>query len=152
MPEHVIELNMTAGVPALDRKGLERLAARALDAERQPTSELSIVLSDDAEVRRLNRDYRGVDAPTDVLSFAQAEGGEFASPEGALPHVGDVIISLDTAVRQAAEYNVTLQDEVSHLLVHGVLHLLGYDHEAPGDAATMRAREDAILGTAHHHH
>ena len=62
-----------------------------------------------------------------------------------------MIISVDTARRQAAEYALSLQDEVAHLLVHGILHLLGYDHEDPEDAAQMRQREDAILGSAHHH-
>jgi probable rRNA maturation factor len=109
------------------------------------------MLTDDAALHELNRTYRGVDAPTDVLSFAQSEGGEFALPEGEAPHLGDVIISLDTARRQAAEYGLALQDEVSHLLVHGVLHLLGYGHEQPEDAQIMRTHEDAILGEAHHH-
>jgi probable rRNA maturation factor len=61
------------------------------------------------------------------------------------------VISLDTARRQAAEFGVTLHDEVSHLLVHGILHLLGYDHQVVADAARMRKREDALLGPAHHH-
>ena len=109
------------------------------------------MLADDATVRELNRTYRGTDAATDVLSFAQSEGEAFAQPDGVPPHIGDVVISLDTAPRQAVEYGQALGDEVSHLLVDGVLHLLGYDHEQPDDAAVMRAREDAILGAAHHH-
>ncbi len=150
--EYVVELRTDAAADGVDTSALEQLAARALEAESVPRpSELSIVLTDDAAVRELNRTYRGVDETTDVLSFAQSEGSAFALPEGEAPHLGDVIISLDTARRQAAEYGLALQDEVSHLLVHGVLHLLGYDHEQPEDARIMRAREDAILGEAHHH-
>lgn len=150
--EYVVEVQTDVETDGVDTSALEQLAARALEAEAVTRpSELSIVLTDDAAVRELNRTYRGVDAPTDVLSFAQSEGGEFALPEGEAPHLGDVIISLGTARRQAAEYGLALQDEVSHLLVHGVLHLLGYDHEQPQDAQNMRAHEDAILGEAHHH-
>lgn len=150
--DYVIELQTDIETDGLDKHALEQFAARALEAEAVPRpSELSIVLTDDAAVRELNRTYRGTDAPTDVLSFAQSEGDEFAHPLGEAPHLGDVVISLDTARRQAAEYGLALQDEVSHLLVHGVLHLLGYDHEQHDDAEIMRAHEDAILGAAHHH-
>ena len=150
--DYVIELQTDVEADDVDPPALELLAARALEAESVPhPAELSIVLTDDATVQRLNRTYRGADTPTDVLSFAQSEGDEFAAPEGEAPHLGDVIISLDTARRQAAEYGLAPQDEVSHLLVHGILHLLGYDHEQPEDARIMRAHEDAILGEAHHH-
>ena len=87
-----------------------------------------------------------------MLSFAQSDGDEFAQPAGEAPHLGDVVISLDTARRQAIEADEPLQDEVSHLLVHGVLHLLGYDHEEPDDEATMRRHEEAILGVQFHSH
>jgi probable rRNA maturation factor len=113
-------------------------------------AELSVMLADDAMLRELNRTYRGTDAATDVLSFAQSEGEAFAQPAGAWPHLGDIIISVDTARRQAIEYGQTLQEELQHLVVHGLLHLLGYDHESPEDAAQMRLQEDAILGAAHH--
>jgi probable rRNA maturation factor len=86
------------------------------------------------------------------LSFSQAEGEAFAVPDGETPHLGDVIISLDTARRQAADVGLALQDEMAHLLVHGILHLLGYDHESPDDEVAMRAHEDAILGAQAHHH
>ncbi|EFN59074.1 hypothetical protein CHLNCDRAFT_13914, partial [Chlorella variabilis] len=95
--------------------------------------ELSLVLCDDAHMRGLNAEWRGVDAPTDVLSFEleddddeDAEGG---APELPINVLGDVVISLDTAARQAAERGQSLLDESRVLLVHGVLHLLGYDHE-----------------------
>jgi probable rRNA maturation factor len=152
MSGYVIELQAEAGSDDIDAHELERLAHRALEAEdvARP-AELSILLADDATVRKLNREYRDTDAATDVLSFAQSEGDEFARAEGAPPHLGDVVISVDTARRQADEFSVSLQDEVSHLVVHGILHLLGYDHELADDERVMRAREDAILGSAHHH-
>ena len=108
------------------------------------------MLTGDDTLRALNRDYRATDAPTDVLSFAQSEGDAFARPDDAPRHLGDVVISIDTARRQADEHAIALHDEVGHLLVHGILHLLGYDHERAEDERVMRAREDAILGAPHH--
>jgi probable rRNA maturation factor len=138
--------------PDVHTRALAALARRALSAEAVAAgSELSVVLTDDRRIQELNREYRGTDAPTDVLSFAQAEGVAFAVGDAVLAPLGDVIISLDTARRQATEYGLALSDELAHLLVHGILHLLGYDHERARDAKAMRAREDAILGEAHHH-
>lgn len=146
-----IDLQYQVSAAGADITGLRELAGRALEAEHVAAdSELSVVLTDDATIRRLNHDFRATDAATDVLSFAQGEGDGVPRAKNAAPHLGDVVISVETAVRQAAEYAVTLQDELSHLLVHGILHLLGYDHERPKDARVMRAREDAILGEAHH--
>jgi probable rRNA maturation factor len=151
-PDYIIDLQHSTDAPEMQIDELRALAIRALSAEGIAAgSELSVVLADDAVVRRLNREYRATDAATDVLSFAQSEGEEFARPPGASDHLGDVIISVETAARQAAEHAISLQDELSHLLVHGVLHLLGYDHEHAADATKMRAREDAILGEVHHH-
>ena len=154
MPKYTIELNVKDAVfSGIDRRALRALARRALLAERPfGDGELSVMLTDDVAVRAMNKLYRKKDAPTDVLSFEQGEWEWNAKEgEGAPTHLGDVVISMDTAVRQAVEYGVTLQDEVSHLLVHGILHLLGYDHERKRDAVVMREREDAILGPAHHH-
>jgi len=149
---YVIELQHEVDVAGIDTLALERLASRALEAESVAApAELSILLADDATIHELNRTYRDTDAPTDVLSFAQGEGDAFAQPEGTARHLGDVAISVDTARRQAADYAVTLQDELAHLLVHGILHLLGYDHEQPDDAAAMRLQEERVLGAAHHH-
>ena len=106
-----------------------------------PEAELSLLLVSDAVMRRLNRQWRGQDRPTDVLSFAQAEG-----PTGAPPGLlGDVVISIDTARRQAAECAAPLASELDRLLIHGVLHLLGYDHErSPAEARRMQRRERAL--------
>ncbi len=149
---YLIELSSETDITGIDVPALERLAAHALETEHvSMPSELSILLADDPIIHELNRDYRGTNAPTDVLSFSQFEGPDFTRPAGEAPHLGDVVISVDTAKRQAADYDVSLQDELSHLLVHGILHLLGHDHESPEDASAMRAHEDAILGEAHHH-
>ncbi len=152
MAMYLIEVQHDVDVAGIDVQALERVATRVLEAEAVASpAELSVLLADDGTVRELNRAYRATDATTDVLSFAQSEGVPFAQPEGTATHLGDIIISIDTAREQAQSFGQTLQDEVCHLLVHGVLHLLGYDHEAPEDAELMRAHEDAILGTAHHH-
>ena len=151
--DYAVALEHEVDVDGLDEDALSRLAAHALAVERVPApAELSVVLSDDATVQQLNLQYRDVDAPTDVLSFSQAEGEAFAVPDGETPHLGDVIISIDTARAQAVEYGLPLQDEVAHLLVHGILHLLGYDHIDDDDELLMRAHEDAILGSRAHHH
>jgi rRNA maturation RNase YbeY len=114
---------------------------RLLAALDLPDAELSLLLVSDAVMRRLNRDWRGADRPTDVLSFAQAEGPGSAPP-GLL---GDVVISVDTARRQAAERAAPLGAELDRLLIHGVLHLLGYDHErSPAEARRMQRRERAL--------
>ncbi len=126
--------------PALAAR-LGRSARRLLRALDLRQGELSLLLVSDGEMRRLNRRWRGRDRPTDVLAFAQAEGPGGA-PDGML---GDVVISVDTARRQAAERGETLGREAERLLVHGVLHLLGYDHErSTAEARRMQRRERAL--------
>ena len=151
--DYLIDVQADVETDGINPRALEKLAAHALalEAVGRP-AELSVLLTGDAAVRELNRAYRNTDAPTDVLSFSQAEGEEFAVPDGEARHLGDVIISMDTARRQAAEYGLALQDELAHLLVHGILHLLAYDHEAAEDEEIMRRHEDAILGEHAHHH
>ena len=105
-------------------------------------AELSLLLCDDATIHPLNRDYRGKDKPTDVLSFAQREG-EFAFVDDNL--LGDVIISMDTTIRQATDRNHSVETELRVLLVHGILHLLGYDHIEDDEAEIMEAKEREIL-------
>ena len=102
-------------------------------------AEVGVVFADDAFVRRLNRDHRGKDRPTDVLAFAMREGRRVVGDECVL---GDVVISLDTALRQAHERGISVAEEVRTLLIHGVLHLLGYDHErSTAEARRMQAME-----------
>ncbi len=129
-------------VPVLAAR-LRRAAHRLLRGLRLERAELSVLLVSDREMRKLNRDYRGRDRPTDVLAFAQREGPGGA-PDGLL---GDVVISVDTARRQAAERRLTLGTEGERLLVHGLLHLLGYDHErSAAEARRMQRRERTLVG------
>lgn len=129
------------------RRSLAVLARKALGAERVPaTSALSIAVVDDRTVRGLNRRFRGVDAATDVLSFALASSEEPDAGDG----LGEVVIAFPTARKQAMKAGLPVHDELSHLLVHGVLHILGYDHESARDARKMRAREEELLGRAIH--
>lgn len=114
--------------------------------ELSPYTEVSLVLVDDDYIQELNRDYRGIDRPTDVLSFALNEGEEpdvIDGPQESL--LGDIIISLPTALRQAEEFNHSLERELAFLAVHGMLHLLGYDHEEETDRQVMRQQEEHIL-------
>ena len=105
-------------------------------------TEVSVSFVSDDEIRGLNRDYRGKDAVTDVLSFPV--GDEFLmGPERPL---GDIVICIDVARRQAEEYGHSLERELAFLVAHGMLHLLGFDHETPEDEAAMRATQDEILG------
>lgn len=90
------------------------------------THEISLLITDDAQIQDLNRTYRDVDAPTNVLSFPMHEG-EFSDPISFI--LGDVVISLDTAEKEAMEAGISLSERMSQLLTHGILHLIGYDHE-----------------------
>lgn len=120
---------------------LARAARTILDMVGEPKSELSVELVGDGRMRRLNRVYRGKDRTTDVLAFAMRET---KSPCRKL--LGDVVISVPTATRQAKEAGRSLNEEIAALLVHGVLHLCGYDHERnEREAARMRRRERAVL-------
>jgi probable rRNA maturation factor len=107
--------------------------------------EVTLLLTGDPGLRRLNRDYRGLDRPTDVLSFAQLEGAPLALAPGGTCALGDVAISFERAQRQATEYGHPLEREVGYLFVHGMLHLLGYDHEDEADREAMRAAEERAL-------
>jgi probable rRNA maturation factor len=106
--------------------------------------ELGIKLGDDACQQRLNRDYRGVDMPTNVLAFRAWRPGETLPPGMRLP-LGDVVLAFETVSREAREQGKPLVAHLSHLTVHGVLHLLGYDHLAPGEALMMESLEISIL-------
>lgn len=105
--------------------------------------ELSLSLVRDPAIRKLKREYFGVDAATDVLSFP---AGDF--PGGGLRPLGDIVISLDTAKRAAKELGTTLDRELALYLAHGLLHLLGHDHQTPRDARAMERLERKLLGHA----
>jgi len=126
----------------------ELLKAVLLEGARQekvaPDAELEVVLTTDEEIHLLNRDYRGKDRPTDVLSFAWSESEE--SFPGEEEMLGQIIISMDTAKRQAEEYGHSLVRELAFLGVHGFLHLMGYDHEKDAEEERqMKARQEEIL-------
>jgi probable rRNA maturation factor len=105
---------------------------------------LGLILTDDSEQRRLNRTYRGTDAPTNVLAFALSDPATPA-PAGSPVLLGDVVLAFETIEREAAGQNKKLADHLAHLTVHGVLHLLGFDHQNEAEAAAMEAREVEIL-------
>jgi probable rRNA maturation factor len=136
MPVTVLSRRRVRGVSTA---AVRRDANNLLSALNEKNAELTVSLVDDAEVHVLNRDYRGKDKPTDVLAFAMREGSRVVGDE---VQIGDVVISLDTANRQASERGHDLATEVRTLLIHGILHLLGYDHErSPAEARRMKAME-----------
>lgn len=108
-------------------------------------SGLTCVISNDEHIQLLNRDYRSTDEPTDVLSFSAKEGTEFVVPEELPPYLGDIIISLPTAERQAAEASHSIEKELALLAVHGCLHLLGYEHADEDTKARMWQVQEQIL-------
>ena len=122
----------------VDIVGLRVLAGRMLRALDLADSELSVALVDDAEIKALNAQWRDKDRATDVLSFSLVEG-DFADHRAGL--LGDVVISVETAAEQAADEHRSLDEVVTKLLIHGVLHLIGHDHEADDEAAKMRGEE-----------
>ena len=133
-----VRLSGLRGLPALDRRRLRGRVQRMLRALEMPDAEISISLVDDSAISELNAAYRKKQGATDVLSFSLLEG-EHSERRGAL--LGDVVVSLETAARQAARGGRSLDQEVMRLLIHGALHLLGHDHEQAGEARRMRAEE-----------
>jgi probable rRNA maturation factor len=126
----------------VDRSILLHAAQHTLDISNiSGHSSLTIVIGNDALLHRLNRQYRQVDSPTDVLSFPTGE----VDPDTDTPYLGDVIISLPRASEQASTYGHSLTDELQLLVVHGILHLLGYDHIQPADKPKMQSAQDSIL-------
>ena len=128
---------------------MKALADRLLRAENcEDNVEASILLTDDEYIAQLNKSYRHVDGPTDVLSFAQVESTNARSFDVQENMLGDVVISVETARRQAEERGHSLDEEVDILLAHGLLHLLGYDHSEPEEERKMFERQAEILGLA----
>jgi probable rRNA maturation factor len=124
----------------VDTRRLKHIASKLLREMDEAQSALSVTLVDDREIRTLNREHRGKDKPTDVLSFPMYEPGEAPGAHGERL-LGDVVISVDTARRQAADYDAPLQNEIYRLLIHGILHVLGHDHEEPAERTAMEAEE-----------
>jgi probable rRNA maturation factor len=146
-PTVAIDVLVEAGAwpkPAGLRSLVRRATAAALEAARPPLSgspELSAVFTDDAHIRKLNRHFRRKDAATNVLSFPApaAESGRFG------PMLGDIVLALETIEKEAENQNLTFEAHLTHLIVHGFLHLLGYDHLGEADATIMEGLETAIL-------
>jgi probable rRNA maturation factor len=136
----------------LDPTRLQGIVEKTLLFENPPPNiELSLVITSQARIQELNREYRGKDQPTDVLSFSMSEqkDGEeaaaFVGPPDGLLHLGEVIISYPQALSQAGEHGHSIDKEAAILIIHGILHILGYDHEVSDQAAVMEAREKEIL-------
>ena len=134
----------------VDEGWARRIAQTVLKAEGvAPPYEVSLVFTDSETVKQLNRDYRGVDEPTDVLAFYMLPQKEvddsFALPPDGVTRLGEVIISYPQAVEQAREQGHSPERELALLIIHGILHLLGYDHEEPGEETEMRTREKDLL-------
>lgn len=123
---------------------LRKVAERILNALGYPDSELSVVITGDRGIRRVNRDYLDKDRPTNVISFAMNEG-EFGGMNPGM--LGDVIISADTAAREAEEGGIPFWSRLCFLMLHGILHIVGYDHERSGEveARRMEAKEREIF-------
>ena len=121
---------------------LERAALATLSHQKEsPEADLTIVLADDAHLHELNRDYLGVDAPTDVLSFPASE----MDPQTGSRYIGDIIISVPYAAKGAAKAGHPVESELQLLVVHGVLHLLGHDHAEPKEKAKMWKAQAEVL-------
>jgi probable rRNA maturation factor len=147
LPEEKIVVEIDEKYAAeVDAHDLGRAIVAALLAEDRPEGEVTLLVTDDEAVAAYNQQYRGVEGPTDVLSFAAQEPtpGFITAPEMAA-YLGDIVIALPFTRRQAAALNRTLIAELRLLAVHGVLHLLGYDHAEPEEEAIMWAKQDAIL-------
>jgi probable rRNA maturation factor len=128
----------------------ESVVRDVLDAEGvAPPYEVSVILTGQETVHQMNRQYRNVDAPTDVIAFYTEEhgtdAGQFVLPGDGIRRLGDIVISFPQAVEQAHDEGHSVEKELSLLVIHGLLHLLGYDHETPEDAPCMRRREAALL-------
>ena len=137
---------------SLEEGWLQRIALRTLEAEGiTSAAEMGLVITDSKTVQKLNRTYRGKDQPTDVLAFhmspdtIQESELRFIGPPDGVRHLGEVVISYPQAVKQAQEQGHSVAQELALLIVHGVLHLLGYDHELPEEEQQMKVRENEIL-------
>lgn len=153
-PEHRIILEAEVEAPDTVEPLLRRVISAALEAEGMDLPcEINVLLTDDEGIHQVNLDMRGVDRPTDVLSFpmfdlspGEKPGEEHEDPDTGLVPLGDMCISLERAAAQAEEYGHSVERELSYLAVHSVLHLLGYDHMDEGPMkAQMRRREEHIL-------
>ena len=138
----------TVKIPTGTRMLVRRCCNAVLRNEKfEGSAEISVRFVNNDEIHTLNRDFRNVDSSTDVLSFPLGENGEYdINNDTGAKMLGDIIISVETALKQSKEYGHTFQREMAFLTVHSMLHLLGYDHEPGGlELVRMREREEAVL-------
>ena len=124
---------------AVDLEALEALAHAVLVAEGEPSAQLSVAVVDDEHMSELHERYSGVPGPTDVLSFPLDDG------PGPQELLGEVVVSSDTAAREALERGLPFEEELQRYVVHGILHLVGYDDQEPAERERMHARQEALL-------
>ena len=150
---NTISITYEKGIkPSVTKKYLKNIAEIAISIlEIQNDIEMGILITDDTRIKELNRIYRNINSPTDVLSFHmnsdedQELSSEFISPPDQLNHIGEIIISYETAIRQANENKIPIKSELSFLLVHGILHLMNYDHIKDDDREIMEKMEKDIF-------
>lgn len=130
------------GSSPLDLERLRAIACEALAGEGEDGVGLSVSVVDDAQMAELHVQYLGVEGPTDVLSFPLDDDDD---PEGPEPLLGEVVVSVDTAAREASERGISTDEELLRYVVHGTLHLLGYDDHDPADRERMWARQEALV-------
>ena len=132
----MIDIEVEAGAWSADVPDVEGVVARAAE-QVAPPGDVVILLTDDETVRDLNGRFRGKDRPTNVLSFPP--------PENARPHLGDIVLAYGVCAAEAREQGKPFADHLSHLVIHGILHLMGHDHEAEDEAEAMEAQERMLL-------
>jgi rRNA maturation RNase YbeY len=125
---------------------VKKIASAVSDRLDLKNVSLTVIMTGDTYIRKINKEFRGHDEPTDVIAFSNRDN-PFPSADSVTEEIGDVYISLERAHRQAAEYRVSLTDEVKRLIIHGILHLVGYDHErSDEDEEIMLRMEDDLCG------
>jgi probable rRNA maturation factor len=135
--------------PAKARAAVRRAIGQAAATVSTTGTELAIVLTDDSAIRQLNRLWRGIDAPTNVLSFPSKRPPRTKQGADEPPHLGDIVLAYETIAREASAEHRPFAHHVAHLAVHGFLHLLGYDHDKDADAETMEQTERKVLRRLH---
>lgn len=153
-PPWRIDIDVRDGVHLpTSQASLARAIGRALDAVAQGPASIGLILTDDAELARLNEAHMGKAGPTDVLSFPLQPSASFVLPPGTRPHLGDIVVSVERAREQAergrggqtGDVAWTAAEELLLLVTHGTLHICGFDHAEPAEEATMRALEQRLL-------
>lgn len=146
-----ISIELDGIARTVDADPLVAFVEHALAADGVEDAAVSLLLAGDEMLFRLNREHRGLDVPTDVLAFPAYDGDVFPVGEDEeVPYLGDIAVSVGSVRRQAAAAGLTFEEELRHVVLHALLHLIGYDHEEPSDAIVMGEREEALLGPGIH--